>query len=217
MRPYLERDKKRNTNSRSRLEIFWARTIPDSKLPPIDGVDFSSEYIRRGSLMGKRSNMMSFQFKKDTPQLERMYHEIRVSSGASFTTVADSILSDMHTLDSKSAALLQFISVVLVALTFSLGLVDQRLEYASYIKGSLILFIGLFAFAAGVNFRCLQFMGPPFNMSFEDASGYENGIIIELAIRRYRYFLSLHIARLAFFLLLLLVVIWVGMVAREII
>jgi hypothetical protein len=159
---------------------------------------------------------MRLGFRKDTPQLERRFHEIRVSSGGSLSTVPDSVINDMHTLDSKSSALLQFISVVLAALTFSIGLVNERLEFASYIKAGLIVFIAAFALAAWVNFRCLYAMGPPFNMNFKDAAGYEQEMITELTVRRASYFASLQITRIAFLLLVPFIAIWIGMVAREV-
>jgi len=156
-------------------------------------------------------------FRRDTPELERKYHEIRVSVGGNLTTIADSVVNDMHTLDSKSSALLQFISVVLAALTFSLGLVNERLEFANFIKGGLIAFIGAFGLAVWVNFRCLQAMGPPFKMNFSDAESYEREMITELTIRRSRYFLSLRISRTAFLFLVPFISVWIGMVAREMI
>ncbi len=161
--------------------------------------------------------MVHLKLNRNTPELERKYHEIRVSTGGNMTTIADSVLSDMHTLDSKSSALLQFISVVLAALTFSLGLVNERLEFASFIKAGVIMFIGAFGLAAWVNFRCLQAMGPPFKMHFSDTAGYEQEMVAELAIRRARYFLSLRISRIAFLLLVPFISIWIGMVAREMI
>lgn len=66
----------------------------------------------------------------DTSESERNYHLLRISASQSINSITDSVLHDMGVLDSKSAALLQFISVVLAALTFALGLVDATAPYA---------------------------------------------------------------------------------------
>ena len=74
----------------------------------------------------------------DTSESERNYHLLRISASQSINSITDSVLHDMGVLDSKSAALLQFISVVLAALTFALGLVDATAPYAHYIRVAIV-------------------------------------------------------------------------------
>jgi hypothetical protein len=145
----------------------------------------------------------------------RAYHELRAARAGDAQRFYNSIVEDMHTLDAKSTGLITFISLVLASLTFALSLVDSRLEYAMFIKGGLLGFIGVFALAAWFNLRCLEMSGPPFTKDNNDAETQERHILCEVAVRRYNYFISLRITRSAFALLIPFVIVWLVLVARE--
>ena len=90
------------------------------------------------------------------------YHEFRSKLDADTKSFFESVYQDMHTLDAKSTGLITFITLVLAALTFALGLVDQKLEHVALIKAGIIGFIGIFSLAAWFSLRCLEITGPPF-------------------------------------------------------
>lgn len=150
---------------------------------------------------------------RDNREHERAFHKIRIASSGGALTISDSILHDMATLDSKSAALLQFISVVLAALTFSLGLVDGAATYAHVVRVGIFGFMGVFGFAAWVDLRCLKVLGPERTVCLHSADEFENVMLTEISERRERYFLSLRITEYAFILLAGFIVFWL-LIAR---
>lgn len=146
---------------------------------------------------------------EDTVQYERSYHLLRVSSSQNINNITDSVLNDMNVLISKSAALLQFISVVLAALTFSLSLVDASASYAPYVRAAILIYIACFATAAWIDLRCLYSMGAK---NFDVRGGvadYESALLTEIAKRRRHYEISLVISRNGFFLLMPFLLIWI--------
>ena len=150
----------------------------------------------------------------DTSETERNYHLLRISAIQSINSITDSVLHDMGVLDSKSAALLQFISVVLAALTFALGLVDLSAPYAHYVQAAIFIYIACFSTAAWIDLRCLYSMGArDFDVrgSVED---YEAALLTEIAKRRQNYEISLSLARNGFFLLMPFLLIWILLAAQ---
>ncbi|MEK4035074.1 hypothetical protein WOC76_08330 [Methylocystis sp. IM3] len=150
---------------------------------------------------------------RDDREHERTFHKMRIAVSGGALSISDSILHDMATLDSKSAALLQFISVVLAALTFSLGLVDGGAPYAHVIRVAIFGFMGVFGFAAWVDLRCLKVLGPARTLGVSSSDEFENLMLTEISERRERYFLSLRITESAFILLAVFTVLWL-LVAR---
>ncbi|WP_363349597.1 hypothetical protein [Methylocystis echinoides] len=151
---------------------------------------------------------------RDSRDDERAFHKIRIASSGSAQTISDSVLHDMATLDSKSAALLQFISVVLAALTFSLGLVDGGAPYAHVIRAGVFAFMGVFGFAAWADLRCLKSIGPARLIYMQSAEEFENAMLTEISERRDKYLLSLRVTEIAFMLLALFILLWVLFAAR---
>ncbi len=152
--------------------------------------------------------MAFFRYFQDSREHERAYHQIRIAASQSVQTIGDSVLYDMAVLDSKSAALLQFISVVLAALTFSLSLVDRSTPYAQFIRAGILLFMALFAFSAWVDLRCLKSMGPARLVHMQSTQEYEDVILTEISARREKYLLALRITETTFLLLLPFVIFW---------
>ena len=151
---------------------------------------------------------------EDTVQYERSYHLLRVSSSQNINNITDSVLNDMNVLISKSAALLQFISVVLAALTFSLSLVDASASYAHYVRAAILIYIAFFATAAWIDLRCLYSMGAKNFDVRGSATDYESALLTEIAKRRRHYEISLVIARNGFFLLMPFLLIWILLAAQ---
>ncbi|WP_036280987.1 hypothetical protein [Methylocystis sp. ATCC 49242] len=151
----------------------------------------------------------------DHTQNERKYHAIRNEGSAGLKTLIDSVLHDMSVIDSKSADLLQFISVMLAALTFSLGLIDEGTPYGHYIKVAIFAFMAAFASAAWIDLRCLNMMGPDAEIGAKTIAEFENDLLMEISKRRNTYLLSLHITKVAFSLLLPLVMIWIFLVDKS--
>ncbi len=145
---------------------------------------------------------------RDDREHERAFHKIRIASSGSVQTISDSVMHDMSALDSKSAALLQFISVVLAALTFSLGLVDGDAPHAHVIRGGIFTFMGIFGFAAWVDLRCLKSLGPARIIFLQSTDEFENVMLTEISERRDRYLLSLRITETAFIMLSVFVLLW---------
>lgn len=129
-------------------------------------------------------------------------------------TIGDSVLYDMSVLDSKSAALLQFISIILVALTFALSFVDAAAAYAHWIRAGVFFFMACFAFAAWVDLRCLWSMSPTRVVLLSSEAEYEDVILQEIAQRREKYFISLRITEATFILLIPFIVLWVLVTLR---
>lgn len=147
-------------------------------------------------------------------ETERAYHHMRIASSQNMRTIGDSILYDMSVLDSKSAALLQFISIVLVALTFALGFVDDRAAYAHWIRAGVFFFMACFAFAAWVDLRCLRAVSPARVVSLASEAEYEEVILQEIAQRREKYLKSLRITEATFILIIPFIIFWVFMTLR---
>jgi hypothetical protein len=144
-----------------------------------------------------------------TPQEERMFHAIRVKASPSLNAISDSVIHDMAVLDSKSAALLSFISLVIAGLIFALGLVDGRAPDARLIRGTIFMFLSLFIYAAWIDLRCLHTLGPT-NLSPNcDGDEFERICIVELSRRRIKYAFALFICETSFVLLIFFVILWV--------
>lgn len=152
---------------------------------------------------------------RDTPEFERGYHLLRISASQNINSITDSVLHDMSVLDSKSAALLQFISVVLASLTFALGLVEEQAPYAHFIRAAIILFITCFGAAAWIDLRCLYAMGTGNFILRESVTDYEEALLTEIAKRRRNYETALHIALNSFILLMPFLLVWMLVAARE--
>lgn len=146
---------------------------------------------------------------------ERAYHRMRIASSQNMRTIGDSVLYDMAALDSKSAALLQFISIVLVALTFALGFVDGGADYAHWIRAGVFFFMACFSLAAWVDLRCLRSMSPTQVVSLASEAEYEDVILQEIAHRREKYSISLRITEATFILLIPFIVTWIFMTVKE--
>ena len=147
-------------------------------------------------------------------EFERSYHLLRISACQNINNITDSVLNDMNVLISKSAALLQFISVVLAALTFSLGLVDATAPYAHYIRAGILIFIASFATAAWVDMRCLYSMGAKDVDVHGSVPDYEIALLREITKRRENYEFSLHLSLNSFILLMPFVLVWTLLAAR---
>ena len=151
---------------------------------------------------------------RDTSEFERGYHLIRISASQNFNSITDSVLHDMSVLDSKSAALLQFISVVLAALTFALGLIDSSASYAHFIRAAIFIYIASFGAAAWIALRCLYAMGTGNFILKENVPAYEEALLIEIAKRRQKYENALHITETTFILLMPFILIWLLLATR---
>ncbi len=139
----------------------------------------------------------------ESRERERAYHNIRIASSQSVKTIVDSVMHDMAVLDSKSAALLQFISVVLAALTFALGVVGESAPFAHLIRGGLFLFMGVFGVAAWIDLRCLRSLGPSRAHDVQPGDDFDNALLTEISQRRRMYQLALRITEMTFTLLAL--------------
>lgn len=142
----------------------------------------------------------------DTLEIERNFHQTRIAACGTLQTIGDSVFHEMAVLDAKSATLLEFISIVIAALTFSLGVVDGASPYAVYVKAAIFVFIGVFGLAAWIDLRCLSAISPTINR--QDKDELEKTLLIEICKRRGRYNFSLAIAKTAFVLLMFAVVVW---------
>jgi len=147
-------------------------------------------------------------FFRDKQSDERTFHEVRIASSQSVTTIVDSILHDMAVLDSKSAALLQFISVVLAALTFGLGIVDQSAAFAHILRAGIFTFMVVFGLAAWIDLGCLRSMGPSRVIHLRSHDEFESEMLLEIATRREKYLLALRITEVTFSLLAAFVTLW---------
>jgi hypothetical protein len=152
---------------------------------------------------------------KDLRQKVREYHEFRSMLGADTKSFFESVFEDMHALNAKSAGLITFITLVLAALTFALGLVDHRLEHRELIRVGIIGFIAIFFLAAWFCLRCLEITGPPATEVPRDPEEHIQIAINQLAARRYNYVLSLKITRGAFTMLVPFFIVWLALVVRE--
>jgi hypothetical protein len=150
----------------------------------------------------------------DKSRFERSYHQLRISASHNINNITDSVLNDMNVLISKSAALLQFISVVLAALTFALGLVDLSAPYAHYVQAAIFIYIACFSTAAWIDLRCLYSMGARDFDVYGSVEDYEAALLTEIAKRRENYEISLRLARNGFFLLMPFLLIWILLAAH---
>ncbi len=151
---------------------------------------------------------------RNMSELERGYHLLRISASQNINSIADSVLHDMAVLDSKSAALLQFISVVLAALTFGLGLVEASAPYAHYIRAAILVYIACFALAAWIDMRCLFVMSPGDMVQCGSVPDYEAALLAEIAKRHRNYHMALHLSLNSFILLMPFLLIWMLLAAR---
>jgi hypothetical protein len=143
-----------------------------------------------------------------TPEQERTFHFVRVKAVPEMNEISESVIHDMAVLDSKSAALLTFISVVIAGLIFSLGLVDGRAPDARLLRGGVFTFMALYAYAAWVALRCLYTLGPTSISATANGDEFEQICIAELAKRRNRYAFALFICESSFILLIPFLAIW---------
>lgn len=151
---------------------------------------------------------------QETTESERTMHTLRVAASHSIPTISDSVMHDMGVLDSKSSALLTFISVVLASLTFSLGLFDGGEPFTHVIRTGIFFFMAVFGFAAWIDLRCLRTIGPAHFINMETTSELENVMLSEISQRRAKYLLSLKITEISFILLALFVLSWLLLSAR---
>jgi hypothetical protein len=152
---------------------------------------------------------------KETAEQELNFHQIRVAANPGMNAVTESVLYDMSILDSKSAALLTFISVVIAGLIFSLGLVDPHAPHALFIRGAIFIFLGLFAYSAWLDLRCLHALGPYIIPAGSDPEFLEKVYISEVATRRKKYALALYISESSFLLLMPFALTWGALSIRE--
>ena len=149
-----------------------------------------------------------FSYIRNTSEEERSFHELRIAYTPGMTAISESVLHDMSVLDSKSAALLTFISVVLAALIFALGMIDGELPYAPVLRGILYAFMISFAVAAWIDLRCLYTMGRQSFPSNVTSVDYEASIINEIALRKRRYRMSLFLVEAGVVALLAFMIFW---------
>jgi len=143
----------------------------------------------------------------DDRERERAFHNLRIASCRNVQTIIDSVLHDMAVLDAKSAALLQFISVVLAALTFTLGFLNEAAPYAHFTRGGIFLFMGIFGLAAWLDLRCLRSLGPSSAVHVQSNASFENEMLSEISRRRESYRLALRITEITFSLLAVVIIV----------
>ncbi len=143
-----------------------------------------------------------------TPEQERMFHVVRVKASPGLNAISESVIHDMAVLDSKSAALLTFISVVIAGLIFSLGLVDGHAPDARLIRASIFVFLALFIYAAWIDLRCLHTLGPTNIGAKCDGDDFERICVAEISKRRSKYALALFICETSFGVLILFLLMW---------
>ncbi|ARN80296.1 hypothetical protein [Methylocystis bryophila] len=151
-----------------------------------------------------------------TPEQERRYHVVRVKASPGMNAISESVVYDMSVLDSKSAALLTFISVAIAGLIFSLGLVDGQAPDARLIRGGIFVFLALFVYAAWIDLRCLHIIGPKILSAESDGDDYESISIAELSRRRNKYSLALFLCETGFMLLGPFLMLWILVTYRVI-
>ncbi len=143
-----------------------------------------------------------------------MFHAVRVKASPGLNAISESVIHDMAVLDSKSAALLTFISVVIAGLIFSLGLVDGRAPDARLIRGGIFVFLALFIYAAWIDLRCLHTLGPTSLNAKSDGDDFERICIAELSKRRNKYSVALFTCETSFVLLIFFLLMWVLVASR---
>ena len=131
----------------------------------------------------------------DSAKKELSYHSIRASSSTTIQCVTESILRDMEVLDNKSVGLLQFISILLAALTFSLGLITDEMKYHQYFRAGIELFLIAFSGAAWINLRSLNILNPGILPKFDNTDEFNQYLIREIIKRRSSYISALMIVK----------------------
>lgn len=131
----------------------------------------------------------------DSAKKELSYHSIRASSSTTIQSVTESILRDMEVLDNKSVGLLQFISILLAALTFSLGLITDEMKYHQYFRAGIELFLIAFSGAAWINLRSLNILNPGILPKFDNTDEFNQYLIREIIKRRSSYISALMIVK----------------------
>ncbi len=131
----------------------------------------------------------------DSAKKELTYHSIRASSSTTIQCVTESILRDMEVLDNKSVGLLQFISILLAALTFSLGLITDEMKYHQYFRAGIELFLIAFSGAAWINLRSLNILNPGILPKFDNTDEFNQYLIREIIKRRSSYISALMIVK----------------------
>ena len=139
----------------------------------------------------------------DSYESELAYHSTRAHSSPSINTVTESILRDMEVLDGKSVGLLQFVSILLAALTFSLGLVSEDFKYHQFFKGGIEIFLGIFSIAAWINLRSLNILNPGRLPRFSSPSCFDQYLISEIIKRRTSYITALAIVKISMVLIVI--------------
>jgi hypothetical protein len=172
---------------------------------------------RDHSTVGGAGEMFSWANFYSTPDQERMFHLVRVKASPGMNAISDSVIHDMSVLDSKSAALLTFISVAIAGLIFSLGLIDGAAPDARFIRGGVFAFMALFASAAWVDLRCLHTLGPTSVPAEANGDDFERICIAELSRRRNKYSFALFICELSFLLLIVFLLVWLLIAYRVVV
>lgn len=117
---------------------------------------------------------------------EMVFHRFRVKARPiQQADIVESVLYDMSSINDKSAALLQHISVILAFLALAYGSVgdtEKRLMAAAIL---------IYLFNAFLLLRCLNIMGPPHMFDFNRPVSYRNAILCEVLIRRTLFVFSL--------------------------
>ena len=143
---------------------------------------------------------------QDSASKERLYHATRAKSSPSIATLTESILRDMEVIDSKSVGLLQFVSMLLAALTFSLGFLEEGLPHATYIRSGIEFFLTAFALAAWISLRSLNIINPGTLQTFDQTEEFESYLIEEITRRLTSYMRALKLVRICMTLLVVFVV-----------
>ena len=147
----------------------------------------------------------------DSAIKELSYHSIRASSSTTIESVTESILRDMEVLDNKSVGLLQFISILLAALTFSLGLVMDEMKYHQYYRSGIELFLVAFSGAAWINLRSLNILNPGVLPKFDTTDEFNQYLISEIIRRRSSYISALMIVKASMVFIVLFAAVAVGL------
>jgi len=147
----------------------------------------------------------------DSPKKELAYHSIRASSSPTIDTVTESILRDMEVLDNKSNGLLQFISILLAALTFSLGLVTNDMKYHQYFRTGIEVFLVAFSIAAWTNLRSLNILNPGVLPTFNNSKEFNQYLIEEIIRRRSSYISALMIVKTSMIVIVIFTAAAVGL------
>ena len=147
----------------------------------------------------------------DSAKKELSYHSIRARSSTTIESVTESILRDMEVLDNKSVGLLQFISILLAALTFSLGLVTDEMKYHQYFRAAIELFLVTFSGAAWINLRSLNILNPGILPTFNNTDDFNKYLINEIIKRRSSYISALIVVKSSMVVVVIFTIAAIGM------